>query len=267
MMKGIVFFDLDGTLLYNKEGRIPESAMYALGELRKNYKVVLSTGRDMDNHYSSCWRDSLSPDAIIHLNGTKISIGNKIIFEHFMEPSLLQEIYDFSRESGICFGTTIGDRDYYTIPEKRTKADLAFTRDLKRNYHPFTDLIEDHIPVHALSYAGDLENDRPIVKERFPDLDLFGFDSGTGADVVEKGCSKADGMLRICEAFGEDVKDTYAFGDSQNDIAIIERAGTGIAMGNALKELKDHADYVTEPVWDDGIYRACLHFGLIEEMG
>ena len=119
----------------------------------------------------------------------------------------------------------------------------------------------------VFSYAGDLENDRPIVKERFPDLDLFGFDSGTGADVVEKGCSKADGMLRICEAFGEDVKDTYAFGDSQNDIAIIERAGTGIAMGNALKELKDHADYVTEPVWNDGIYRACLHFGLIGEMG
>ena len=36
-------------------------------------------------------------------------------------------------------------------------------------------------------------------------------------------------------------------------------------MGNAVKELKEAADYVTSPIAEDGIYRACLHLGLLTD--
>ena len=49
-----------------------------------------------------------------------------------------------------------------------------------------------------------------------------------------------------------------------NDYEIVEQAGTGIAMGNALPELKKVADYVTSSVDQDGIWNACKHFGLVE---
>ena len=51
-IRGIVFFDLDGTLLDNDKNAIPDSTKRALELLRRHYKVVLSTGRDMDSHYS-----------------------------------------------------------------------------------------------------------------------------------------------------------------------------------------------------------------------
>ena len=56
-----------------------------------------------------------------------------------------------------------------------------------------------------------------------------------------------------------------AFGDSMNDYEIIQAVGTGIAMGNADQRLKAVADYVTADIGDDGIYKACVHLGLIND--
>ena len=260
----MICFDLDGTLLYHKEGKIPESALRAVEELRKQHKIVISTGRDMDSHYSTMWRDMLGPDAIIHLNGTKISVGGELIFEHFMDEALLKAIYDFAIERGLCFGTTIGTEDFYTDPKMKAEADAAYFNPVKRNYLPFTEIFERGLKVHAISFAGDVEQNRGLIREHFPSLRLCGFESGKGADVVEEGCSKAEGLKRLCDFFDINMADTAAFGDSQNDIEIIEASGLGIAMGNAVPELKETADYVTEPIWDDGILRACEHFHYFE---
>lgn len=262
-MQGIVCFDLDGTLLYHKEHRIPDSALSAVNRLREHYRIVISTGRDMDSHYSIMWRDMLLPDAIIHLNGTKISVGPEVIFEHFMDDKLLKDIYDLAINKKLCFGTTIGEEDFYTDPKLKSEADAAYFNPVKRNYHQFSEIFDRGLKVHALSFAGDVEQCRLILREHFPKLRLCGFESGKGADVVEEGCSKAEGLKRLCEHFDVDIADTYAFGDSQNDIEIIEAAGTGIAMGNAVDELKAVADLVAEPIWDDGIYKACKELKLI----
>ena len=48
-----------------------------------------------------------------------------------------------------------------------------------------------------------------------------------------------------------------------NDYEIVSLAGTGIAMGNAVEELKTIADYVTDAVDQDGVWNACRHFGWI----
>lgn len=54
-----------------------------------------------------------------------------------------------------------------------------------------------------------------------------------------------------------------AFGDSYNDLEIVSEAGTGVAMGNAIEELKNAADFVTDDVGKDGVYNACVKLGLI----
>ena len=59
------------------------------------------------------------------------------------------------------------------------------------------------------------------------------------------------------------MSETYAFGDSMNDLEILQEAGTGIAMGNAVPKLKEGADYVTDRIDENGIYNACKHFRLI----
>ena len=65
--------------------------------------------------------------------------------------------------------------------------------------------------------------------------------------------------------FGLDISETMAFGDGGNDISIIRRAGTGVAMGNAGDNVKAAADYVTTSVDDDGVMNALVHFGVIDK--
>ena len=54
-----------------------------------------------------------------------------------------------------------------------------------------------------------------------------------------------------------------AFGDGGNDVPIIKEAGIGVAMGNAVDEVKQTADFVTRHIDEDGVAYALRHFGVI----
>ena len=69
--------------------------------------------------------------------------------------------------------------------------------------------------------------------------------------------------MAIARHQGFDVGRTIAFGDGGNDLSMILQAGTGVAMANATDELKQHADYITTSVDDDGIINALRHFNVI----
>ena len=101
------------------------------------------------------------------------------------------------------------------------------------------------------------------MERHFPEVTLRMFSIDYGADVIERGFSKAEGLKCLCAHYGIERKDSFAFGDSMNDYEIIREAAVGIAMGNAREELKAAADYVTSRIDEDGIWNACRHFGLI----
>ena len=63
-------------------------------------------------------------------------------------------------------------------------------------------------------------------------------------------------MEELAEALGIPMADTVAVGDSSNDLEMLQRAGTAIAMGNATQGIRDLADYVTTDVMEDGIWNA-----------
>ena len=88
------------------------------------------------------------------------------------------------------------------------------------------------------------------------------FSSREGADIIEKDASKAEGLKRLCKLWKIPLAQTIAFGDSMNDIEVVQEAGIGVAMGNAVDALKKVADYVTAPIGEDGIYKACEHLHL-----
>ena len=69
-------------------------------------------------------------------------------------------------------------------------------------------------------------------------------------------------MRDVAAALGVDLSDTYAFGDGINDLSMIEAAGHGIAMGNAVPEVKAAAEYVTADITADGVALAMQHYGL-----
>jgi Cof subfamily protein (haloacid dehalogenase superfamily) len=83
------------------------------------------------------------------------------------------------------------------------------------------------------------------------------------AEFVPKGYSKAKGIETMCEKLGIAVEDTIAVGDSINDVDMLQYAGIGVCMGNGSEPAKACADYITADIFEDGIYKAMEHFGLI----
>lgn len=260
----MISFDLDMTLLDHKTGEITPSALQAIRRLRERHKIVLATGRDMDNYYSSKFRDIVKPDAIVHLNGTKVTVGEKLLYEHEFDKELLRELLTYCGACGFAVGVTVGDEDYYIHPEVVEESDRRLWGITGRRFCDPWKLLE--MKVRTLAFVGN-EEQAAQIEHRFHQLRLPLFAGKHGADVIEKGYSKADGLRCLAEYFGEDtdLRDTVAFGDSMNDMEVIQEAGTGVAMGNAIEELKKCADLVTDPIEQDGIWNACIRLGLFEE--
>jgi Cof subfamily protein (haloacid dehalogenase superfamily) len=89
------------------------------------------------------------------------------------------------------------------------------------------------------------------------ELGLHGTDYVVGwtawLDLAPVGVSKASGLAHVAEQLGVDAVDVLAIGDGRNDIEMLEWAGRGVAMGQAVQEVLDVADDVTAPVADDGV--------------
>jgi hydroxymethylpyrimidine pyrophosphatase-like HAD family hydrolase len=65
--------------------------------------------------------------------------------------------------------------------------------------------------------------------------------------------SKGNAVARLAEIYDVDKSEIITIGDNENDLSMIEYAGLGVAMGNAVQLLKDSADYITTDYMDDGV--------------
>ena len=88
-------------------------------------------------------------------------------------------------------------------------------------------------------------------------LGLHGTDYVVGwtawLDLAPVGVSKASGLAYVAGQLGVDAVDVLAIGDGRNDIEMLEWAGRGVAMGQAVEEVHAAADHVTASVHDDGV--------------
>jgi HAD superfamily hydrolase (TIGR01484 family) len=71
-------------------------------------------------------------------------------------------------------------------------------------------------------------------------------------DIAPVGVSKASGLERVCAELGCTAADVLAIGDGRNDLEMLEWAGRGVAMGQAIQLVRDVADDVTADVYEDG---------------
>lgn len=72
-------------------------------------------------------------------------------------------------------------------------------------------------------------------------------------EIIKAGLNKAAGMKKVADAYGIPKERIIAFGDEDNDLEMIEYAGTGVAMGNAIPALKTIANEITLSNTEDGI--------------
>lgn len=72
-------------------------------------------------------------------------------------------------------------------------------------------------------------------------------------DIAAAGVTKASGLAYVCRELGVEAADVLAIGDGRNDVEMLQWAGRGVAMGNALPEAIAAADDVTASCEDNGV--------------
>ena len=77
--------------------------------------------------------------------------------------------------------------------------------------------------------------------------------SSNYVEIYDECCSKGNALKYLADYLKIDYQDIVVFGDSENDLSMFKIAGTKYAMGNAIPELKNHADRVLPSNDEDGV--------------
>lgn len=260
-MRKLIFFDIDRTIWY-REDEIPESTRKAIRQLRANgHLTFLCSGRSRVRIQNQNLL-SLGFDGIISGCGTMIEYKDEVLFCKEIEPWLTEKTIRTVREYG--FRPLLEGKEYMYMDDDEFGRD-GFGMFLKKELGEKLLSIKNEwgkwqiCKLSCMTGGCEREECFEKLKEYY---EIIALDPHT-AEFVPKGFHKGSGILKVCELLGADVKDTFAFGDSRNDLEMLETAGVAVAMGNGSEEAKKAADYVTTNLEDDGIWNACRHFGLI----
>ena len=259
----VVFFDIDGTL-WDEHMIVPESTKLAIRQLQDNgHKAFVCTGRAMGNVKDPQF-DEIGFDGFVAACGNHVEMDDKVLYERNMTFEEVKAIYDASRQYHLPIiyeGATFqwldregfdGDAYIIYILEKLKDSavflDECSLEDIKAN--KFSALVNEKTNYDAIEESLN---------------DIFDFmNHGDGIiEAVPKGTSKATGITWLCDYLKVPVEETYAIGDSVNDLEMLQLVGHSVAMGNAAQVAKDVAEYITTDIHEDGILNALKHYGLI----
>ena len=253
----IIFFDIDGTLVDHSTGRIPEKTYEALHRLReKGILLCIATGRAPASLPDF---DGFRFDALCTFNGSLAYTQEQTIHADPLSPENVTKVIAnanaigrpvsiATRDGLSANGIDIDLADYYRL------AGLELTAD------PNFDLVcrEDIYQI----MLGCREADFDAIVQGTSGVKLA-VSWDRAVDVISATSGKGAAIRKMVEFFHLKPEESLAFGDSFNDIDMLQAAGTGVAMGNATPKLKQVADDVCGHVSEDGIYHYCVDHGLI----
>ncbi|MPM26804.1 Sugar phosphatase YidA [bioreactor metagenome] len=75
-------------------------------------------------------------------------------------------------------------------------------------------------------------------------------------EVLNKDAGKASALAELAALLNIDSENIMAIGDNENDLSMIEYAGVGVAMGNAVDKVKEAADFITKSNAESGVAHA-----------
>lgn len=245
----LLAFDLDGTLIPDQGREVPGLTAEALSRLRAlGVRLAIITGRDTPPR---AVRETVQPDAVATNNGGRIEIGGELHAEAHFTPAELEVVLAHELEDARITVFT-ADGLYVDLPPGREPEPWMQAR----GYRPLAEAPREGILKVGFYHPG-VADFAARLRERHPHLVL------TGAQppytefltVTPAGAHKGAALMLIAQALGISLERTVAFGDSDNDQAMLELAGYAVQLGT-LPLLASHAD---EQVASPAALGAYLH--------
>lgn len=257
-----LFFDIDGTLVSFKTHQIPESTIAAISKAKANgVGVYISTGRPLQI-ITNLSAIEMFIDGYITTNGALCIVGEKVVRCTPIPKADVDcliadaDMFDYAV-------LVVGEHGVRLYNHKQVFDDV-FVRDLNvLNIDSSLDAKEFLKTERILQLTPFFSE----IHERKIMSRLTGCTSGRWhpafTDITAIGADKGQGLEAMAQFLNLDISQTMAFGDGGNDVAILRRAGVGVAMGNAGENAKNAANYITASVDEDGVMLALQHFGII----
>lgn len=272
----LVALDLDGTL-FDNSSRISKRNLTAIRSITdKGIHVVISTGRPFEGIPFNQIKGT-GINYAITANGSgiyEISTG-KCLYENAMDEELVTPILNFLLTRDIHMDAFIGGKGYTPIQCVETAQKLTVPSSIK-NYIITTRtrldnilqfIHENQLKVQKMTLNfypaadGTLIDRETVRKFLVSNPSITTVCGGyNNLEFTRADANKGVGLRKLAEILGVNPDATMAIGDTENDLAIIEAAGIGVAMGNATDAVKARADYVTTTNTKDGVAAAIEHF-------
>ena len=257
----VCFFDIDGTI-WDRDNRIPESAVEAIRALRANGHLAFICSGRARGYIIHPELLSIGFDGIVSGCGTMVEYQGETLFYYRIDNELLAWAITTVRSFG--FRPILEGRYHIYMDDEEFGRD-PYGFKLKRDLGDRILSIKDEWgrwEASKFSCATNHSDQESAFAALSKDFD-FMIHTSTVAEIVPKGFHKGTGVLKVCEILGIPVEDTFGFGDSNNDLGMLQTVNTGIVMGNGQDEVKRVADYVTTEMFEDGIWNACKYYNLI----
>lgn len=274
----LIFLDIDGTLTKPGTNDIPPSALSAVKQARRaGHRVFLCTGRNYD---------MLSPllkygfDGVIGSSGAYIEAEGKVLCNCPFSPKDTEKAMEVLAAQGIfrtveCRDgafTDEGLKDFLRehAAEGSNSELLRWREQIESSLHirPMSDYYGQpiyKIILMALSRdsllqaAEELEGRFHCVLQEPSAQTIF------NGELIGKDFDKGQAISTVCAHFGCSTEDTCGFGDSMNDLEMLQTVGTAVCMENGSEGLKPYADLICPAWFSDGILKAFAQLGLLDE--
>ena len=244
-MKKMIVSDLDGTLL-RSDKTVSEHSIEVLRAMdEKGIQLVFATARPPRDAFALI-PDSLKNEFVICYNGAIIYRGADVFYKKEVSRQIVMEIVEVAKSfdlNNIC--VEVNDKLYSNFDVADIFGEIPFESvelaefDFHKAYKVMI-YADERIAVDFLSHLPN--GCRGVIT-----------DDGSLCQIMHADVTKWNSITTLLDHFDMKHADVIAFGDDFNDMEMIENSGVGVAMGNAVDELKSAADFVTKSNDEDGV--------------
>lgn len=254
----LLAIDMDGTSL-NEKHEFSDLTISAIQKVHHHgVTVLLATGR-MISAVTKHLNLLETPGLVVSHNGALVKdvYENKIYLHNKIDDNVIARILFLYEQSKFILHFNIGDAVLLERPNNlssRYAQELGITLDYIPSYSEITEIPTSVLLMHN---KGTLEKILEDITNECPnvfDYVLMPWTKGIWMlQFLPVNTSKGMAVLNVAEQLNIQPSEIVSFGDSYNDLEMIQHTGFGIAMGNACQELKNVADYVTKSNKEDGV--------------